>query len=57
MALCDERGDPTGIERRLAKGDDARAIAMRLRRQAWDRDGERSAFNSRALRYEPSGLA
>ena len=57
VVLCDERGKATGEERRLEKGDNARAIAMRLRRQAWDRDSERSAFHSRPLRYEPSGVA
>jgi hypothetical protein len=57
LVLCDELGKPAGVERRLAKGDQARATAMRLARQAWDRDNERSAFNSRVLRYGPSGVA
>lgn len=54
--LCDERGKATGIEQRLAPGDDPRPVAKRLKRQAWHRDNEVSAFHSRPLYYELSGL-
>lgn len=56
VTLCDERGKPDGNSQRLSRGDDPRVIAKRLKRNAWHRENERSAFN-RPLRYPRSGLA
>jgi hypothetical protein len=54
--MRDENGKPTGKEWRLGPGDDARQIASRLARQAWEKRVGTSDFN-RPLDYARGGYA
>jgi hypothetical protein len=57
VVMCGDDGKPTGQTHTLAKGEDPKAVARRLRRRAWlQEQGASSDFN-RPLGYERSGVA
>jgi hypothetical protein len=54
--LCDEHGKGDDKPHVLAAGDDPRRVASRLRREAWQSENGRSAFN-RPLHYRTFDVA
>jgi hypothetical protein len=56
VTMCSEDGKPTGKTHTLAKGEDPKVIAGRLRRWAWLKEAGQSDFN-RPLDYARFGVA
>jgi hypothetical protein len=55
--LCDEHGNGGDKSHVLAAGEEPRRVASRLRREEWQKEPGRSAFNNRRLNYQPLGFA
>lgn len=57
LSMCDEDGKPSGITERLTTGANERAVAGRLRRQAWMKEQGSSEQFNRPLDYSRLGNA
>jgi hypothetical protein len=57
LTMCDEEGKPTGQTHKLAKGEDPKVVAFRLRRRAWLKEQGASSDFNRPLGYARSGVA
>jgi hypothetical protein len=60
LRMCDQDGKPIGDAYKLEAGENPRAVASRLKRNAWNAENhatERVPGFSRPLNYEPLSLA
>jgi hypothetical protein len=58
VVLCEESGEPCeGQTHKLAKGEDAKQIAGRLRLRVWRKEEQGASDFNRPLRYGPVGVA